>query len=229
MRGQAPFHSASIPAGDRVGPHNQDVISVLVGNLLGDGHGEKRRGSTRFQVHTSSRNAEYAFWLHRFFAVRGYCSPRKPVARRQIGKGDAIYFSIRFHTFSFKSLNSLYDDFYAYQPGPAHKGGWKKRVPPGIEGLLTPMALAIWVMDGGGRSGSGLKISTEGFSLSDCLLLQGALDRRFSLKPTVERHGKAFLLYFKKSDLEKLHALIKTHLLPCMAYKLSTGTKTIVV
>ena len=28
----------------RIGPHNEDIISILVGSLLGEGHGEKRSG-----------------------------------------------------------------------------------------------------------------------------------------------------------------------------------------
>ena len=98
---------------ERFGPHNKNVISVLVGNLLGDGYGEKIKNKSRFQIHISSRNAEYVFWLHKFFASQGYSSPKKPVPKKQIGKKNTIYFSIKFKTFCFSSLNFLYDSFYS--------------------------------------------------------------------------------------------------------------------
>ena len=217
------FHTARLPAEKRIGPHNQDVISVLVGNLLGDGHGEKRKNATRFHIHMSSRNAEYVFWLHNFFAERGYASLKKPSVAKQIGKGNSVYLSIKWRTFSFRSLNSLYDAFYVERG--AGERGWRKRVPPNIGSLLTEKSLSIWVMDDGGRSGSGMKISTESFSLSDTLLLQRALRDKWSLEPTVQRHAGSYLLYFRKSDLPRLDALVRPHFLPSMLYKLETGKK----
>jgi hypothetical protein len=46
-------------AKNRIGPHNKDIISVLVAKLLGDGHAEKRSNSIRFSIHMSSKNIEY--------------------------------------------------------------------------------------------------------------------------------------------------------------------------
>jgi len=43
----------------KIGPHNLDVISIIVGLLLGDGYAEKRSESTRITVHSSSRNVSY--------------------------------------------------------------------------------------------------------------------------------------------------------------------------
>jgi hypothetical protein len=34
------FGAPKIPSINRIGPHNIDFISVLIGNLLGDAHGE---------------------------------------------------------------------------------------------------------------------------------------------------------------------------------------------
>ena len=72
------FYTQNLFSKERIGPHNEDVISVLVGNLLGDGYGEKRKNSTRFQIHMSSRNVEYVFWSFKFFAEKGYSSRKKP-------------------------------------------------------------------------------------------------------------------------------------------------------
>lgn len=217
MKNKRNFYTANCIAEKRIGPHNQDVISVLVGNLLGDGYAEKRRNSTRFHLHMSDRNAQYLFWLHRFFADRGYCSPTRPSAKKQIGKINKVYLSIKFRTFSFKSLNWLHDLFY---PSAQQEEKTIKRVPTLVKQLLTERALAVWIMDDGGKSGDGLKISTEGFSLQDNKVLQSALGERFLIEPTIQRHAGKHLLYFKKKDYERVSRLVRPYTLPCMYYKL---------
>lgn len=208
------FYSRSLYADKRIGAHNEDAVSVLVGNLLGDGYGERRGDSSRFQVHVSSRNMEYVSWLHNFFASRGYCSTKKAAVKRQIGRHNQIYYSVAFKSFSFKSLNYLYDLFYV---------DGKKVVPPTIENLLTEKALAVWLMNHGVKSGDGLNLSTESFSIAENLLLQRALKHNFSIEPTIQRHSDKWLLYFKKKDVPALFKRVKGHVLPCMYYKFFMG------
>jgi hypothetical protein len=45
----------------RIGPHNKNVISIIVGSLLGDGHAEKRlKGlGTRISFHQENTHVEY--------------------------------------------------------------------------------------------------------------------------------------------------------------------------
>lgn len=59
ITGLLPFSLSNTLSKNRIGPHNKDIISVIIGNLLGDGHGEKRVGSTRFTIHMGSPNVEY--------------------------------------------------------------------------------------------------------------------------------------------------------------------------
>ena len=73
---------------DRIGPHNIDIISIIVGSVLGDSHLEKRsRGvGTRIIFEQSNRNVEYLMWFHSYFSCRGYCNPEKPKALTQKNK-----------------------------------------------------------------------------------------------------------------------------------------------
>ena len=43
-----PFGGSKLKTTHRIGPHNLDIISVLMGNMLNDGHGELRSGAPRF-------------------------------------------------------------------------------------------------------------------------------------------------------------------------------------
>jgi hypothetical protein len=46
---------------EKIGPHNIDIISIIIGSLLGDGHLEKRKqgNGTRIKFEQSSDNVEY--------------------------------------------------------------------------------------------------------------------------------------------------------------------------
>lgn len=96
-----------------IGPHAKDVLSILVGSLLGDLGGESRP-SARCKFWQSSVHAQYLLWLHGFFSTRGYCAPTIPksTARKlttgQYSPSSAFFF----WTYSFGSLNWLFDAFY---------------------------------------------------------------------------------------------------------------------
>lgn len=202
-----------------IGVHDKQLLSVLVAHLLGNAHAERRKYSIRLYIHIQSRNVEYIFWCHKFFAERGYCSPKKPVVKKQIAKKNKIDYSIKFTTFSFSSLNYLYNHFYKIENDSTGKILYRKIVPTNISTLLTTKALAIWIMSNGIKEESGLKISTESFSLQDNVLLQQALYEKYSIKPSIQRDKNKSFLYFTNSDIYVLYTLIKPDILPCMYYK----------
>ena len=199
------------PPVNQIGAHNEDVISTLVGNLLGDSWGERRGGKTRFHIHMSTKNMEYASFLHKFFSDRQYCSPLKK--KKQVGKRGKAYYSVRFRTYSYSSLNFLQELFYP--------GGASKKVPSNIGSLLTPRALAIWFMDDGGASGAGCTIAAHSFLREDVELLQETLNSRYGFHCTMQRQGRCWVIYFKKGDKSLLSNLIKPFMIPGMYHKLN--------
>ena len=64
-----------------------------------------------------------------------------------------------------------------------------KRVPDSIGEYLTPLALAIWLMDDGAKVGKGVKFCTNSFSYNDCLILIKALNDNFNIKSSVQSAG----------------------------------------
>jgi hypothetical protein len=56
------FHTIILRARNRIGPHNQDVISLIIGSLLGDGYFNKRliEGS-RICFRQSNIHKDYLF------------------------------------------------------------------------------------------------------------------------------------------------------------------------
>lgn len=100
-----------LPAGSRVGPHNMDIMSIFYGTLLGDSHAERRSSGngTRIGFYQEALHSEYLLHLHRLIADLGYCNPNIPVIQTRLGANGLLRYIIRFHTYTYSSLNVLYN------------------------------------------------------------------------------------------------------------------------
>ena len=157
------FFHTRCKAVNRIGPHNQDVISVIFGLLLGDGYGNRLTGEgVRICIRQSIIHKEYLLFLYDFFYSRGYCSSLKPREyTRTIFNFNKIYKGYEFNTYTFRSFNWIYDLFYK-------KG--KKIVPlfnQETEIYFTPLTLAILICDDGGWAKPGVRISCNNFTLEE--------------------------------------------------------------
>jgi hypothetical protein len=91
----------------RIGPHNLDIISIIIGSVLGESQLDKRnRGiGTRIIFEQSNKNVEYLMWFHSYFSIRGYCNSQKPTLKKRIRKNGEVYFNYRINTYTFSSFN----------------------------------------------------------------------------------------------------------------------------
>lgn len=161
----------------RIGPHNLDVISILVGSILGDSHLEKRKRGigTRIIFEQCNRNIEYIMWFHKFFAIRGYCTTDKPKLTTRIKKNNKVFYQYRVSSYTFTSLNWQHEMFYVYiDSRPV------KIILLDLSPYLTPLALAIWFLDDGSKINKTIRIATNCFNISDleflCKLLKEKSD-----------------------------------------------------
>jgi hypothetical protein len=97
-----------------------------------------------------------------------------------------------------------------------------KIVPSIIGEYLTPLALAIWIMEDGSKMSSGLKLCTNSFSYSDCLLLVKVLFDNFNLKSSVISAGtdNQYNIYIWKQSMPLLREIVVPYVHPSMKYKL---------
>lgn len=211
------FHT-KVKASKRIGPHNEDVLSVIVGSLLGDSYGNRRSvEGTRFCYRQSIIHKEYLFWLYDFFYTRGYCSNLEPRKYTRIlaseSKNNKEYFGYEFNTYTFRSFNWIYDMFY-------RKG--KKRISPKLENYLTPLALAIWIMDDGGWANPGVRISTYNFNLDETQNLIFLLKKLYNLDCTrqILKNGTQSSIYIKKESVSNLTKIVLPYMHKSMYHKL---------
>lgn len=107
-----PFFSNVLRPDERIGAHNRDVISLIIGSLLGNAYMEKRKNGTRIIFKLCNNNVQYLMWLHKFFLSRGYCSYKKKKLSTKISKKNKVLFKYSFKTYTFTSFNWLYEMFY---------------------------------------------------------------------------------------------------------------------
>jgi ubiquinol-cytochrome c reductase cytochrome b subunit len=83
-----------------MGPHNKDIISIIFGSLLGDGHGEKRLlgVGTRFSFYQKAVHIDYLMFLHKLLSELSYCNSKIPVITTSLGSKGKIIKTVRFST-----------------------------------------------------------------------------------------------------------------------------------
>ena len=231
------FHNRT-RAINRIGPHNQDVLSVLVGLLLGDGYANNRSGEgVRFAIKQSKIHKDYLFFLYNFFLIRGYTSNLEPRLYKRTIKGiDKLYLGYEFNTYTFRSLVWLYELFY--------KNG-KKVIPQNISKLLTPLSLAILLADDGCFVKSGVRISLNAFTLPEIKLFVLTLKEKFNLDCTIQEvylknpkslpddstvrsdtqknkyiKKEKYSIYIRSKSLLTLKNLVSPHMPKSMLYKI---------
>lgn len=210
------FHT-KVKAIYRIGPHNEDVTSVVIGSLLGDSYANRKHiDGVRICYRQSEQDKEYLFWLYNFFYSRGYCSNLKPRQYTRKLKHNGVtktFYGYEFNTYTFRSFNWVHKMFYK-------KG--IKTVNVNIEKYLTPLALAIWIMHDGMLAKPGVRIASNSFSLKERELLVKILNDKFNLHCRIQylKSIKKYSIYIKALSIPHLKNIILPYTHKSMYYKL---------
>lgn len=199
----------------RKGPHNHDILSIFSGSLLGDAHAELRStgNGTRIGFYQEALHSEYLLWLHNYVSQLGYCNPVVPKIQTRLGPIGVLRYIIRFHTYTYTSLNIIYHEWYV---------NGIKRVPLNIAQYLTPLALAIWIMDDGARIRYGLKLCTNSFTFADCTRLTEVLHNLYGIKSSVQKAGvqNQYCIHIWSESIPVVRKLVSPYMVSSMLYKL---------
>lgn len=218
-----PISSPKTPSLKRIGPHNIDILSILIGSLLGDGSMEKDGKGYRVCFYQEKSHGEYLLWLHKTLFCLGYCRQDIPkITVRKALEENQLRYIYRFRTYTYSSFNWIYDSFYRTTL-TKEVISRVKRVPACIDKYLTPLALAVWIMDDGCLiKNRGLKISTNSFTLKEVKYLSSIISKKYGINSSFIKTGKInqYEIYFPKSTLPKLIKIVKPHIHPTMYYKI---------
>lgn len=108
-------------------------------------------------------------------------------------------------------LTEFYSKFYV---------GKVKIVPLDLS-LLTPLALAHWVMQDGARGTcKGLYLCTDSFTLAEVQRLSQYLSNKYDIKCSVHKSGGNYRIYILAKSVETVKILILPFMHKSMTYKL---------
>lgn len=167
-------------------PLNNKIIEIIYGSLLGDSYAEKRKNGkgTRISFYQENTHKDYLLYLHSLIANLGYCNTNIPKISTRLGKKGKIRQIIRFHTWTYIQFNNIYNNWYKVVDNKNIK-----ILPYDLNLYLTPLALAIWIMDDGCKSGQGLRLSTNNFDYNQNLILINLLNSKYNLKCSIVKTG----------------------------------------
>jgi len=206
----------------RIGPHDKEVLSIIICGMLGDWWADKIKGqlspSVRFNLEQGINNTAYIHNLTLYFNKLGYCSNITPIlVKKQDKEKIEDRFNYRLTLFTFTSLMWIYDSFYVNV-----NGNKKKVVPSWIGEYITPAGLAHWIMqDGSRQEKQGVNIATNSFSFDQCMFLCGILKEKYNLKCTVVKTGyvNQWRISIWKESMVDLVAIVKPYIIDEMKYK----------
>jgi hypothetical protein len=121
------------------------------------------------------------------------------------------YFSFNFWTKSLPILTELYSFFYSN----------KVKVVPTDLSLLTPIALAHWIMQDVSRGTSrGLYICTDSFTLTDVQRLVRFLTNTYKFHCSIHKANGKYRIYILAKSVKTVIDIILPHMHKTMLYKL---------
>ena len=154
---------------------NEEQKQAITGNILGDAYIErvKPTHNPRIRIEQTTKKASYVDHLYKVYEP--LCnSPPKEVKRKPDKRTGKTYNSVSFRTRNLPVLADIYNSWYKDRV---------KVVPANIVSLLTPKALAYWIIDDGGKEYWGsTRLFTNCFILAEVKQVQEALSLNFKLR-----------------------------------------------
>lgn len=198
-----------------------DQRSLLTGSLLGDGTMRRGEGArnANYKIDHGLLQKSYVFWKYEL--LKSFVTTEPKLSYRYDSVKGKYPKSWWFRTIRHPLLTEIYNLWYV---GDGYRTG-RKIVPRIIEDDLTPLALAIWIMDDGSYSRGTITISTYCFTTDEIELLCEALRSRYGIEFRYHRdRDKGYRMYSNQSQTRLLIEAIAPYIIPSMRYKI--GIKT---
>jgi len=185
----------------------QEQQAVLTGTLLGDGslpiHGRNPR---LFVKHKADHEA---LVLYKYEVFREFISMCPHHFDQRLNGRN--YPCVQFVTRTNAVFSAWRRRFYR---------GRRKIVPVDIACDLSPLALAVWIMDDGAADYAGLTFQTHSFTRPETNRLAAVLRREYGLRTSVRANRGSWIVYVFAESIPRLQQIVAPHVLPEFEYKL---------
>jgi hypothetical protein len=188
-----------------------DVLGLLIGTTLGDGHLAKLRKSELAYLKVGNKDIKFVEYKLDLF--KDILRPDTEINRWEY-KGKISH---HFNTIAHPGIYKLYKKMYVEND----EGKLIKVVSEEIFDDLTVAGLALWYMDDGylNRKRHQYFFSTCNFTLEEHHLIREQLRKKFDIYTTIMNNQGYYKLYVASRSREQLEKLLKYFVPPCMQYK----------
>lgn len=193
-------------------PISKEQKEMIVGTLLGDGFvGEHGRKNKSCRLHIGHCEKQKSLVLHKKAILGNFVN----VINKKIDKREnSIMYS--FVTVTHNDFRFFRKLFYENN---------KKIIRPEIINYVTERSLAYWIMDDGClNKGCNIRLSTDGFSYKEQLILQDMLKSKFGVRSKIVRYirnGKEYyFISINKRNSQILSDLVRDYILYDFRYKI---------
>lgn len=202
-----------------VSPLTRELTDVIVGTLLGDAKMTfSDIGNAAYVYEQGALHKFMVYFVFGLFAV--YTAKDAPVMYERVdsrtGKTHVSYY---FSTITDAIFYPYAAMFYTRVPGTRRV---LKVLPSNIAELLTPRALAFWIMDDGQyvRRG-GVTLCTDNFTLAEVNTLKQVLETKYGLICTLHNKKGNKRIYISGKSLPRLAGIVGPYMHPDFMYKLA--------
>jgi len=215
---------------------SQEEKDIIVGTTLGDSH--IRRYSLTSLV---SLSFGYANQIYANFVLANLKNLCNYIVPREYQHFDLRYKKVRFsYLFSVRGMPSLipFANLFTKLIIKNGKQSFLKIIPGYnvIYELLTPRALAFWLMDDAHKNQrGGITLCTDSFSLIEVLRLIRVLKFKFNINCTIHKKKKSkkseiknrfyYRIYIRSCSLPVVFSLVYNYFCPAMLFKIQFKNK----
>jgi len=107
-----------------------------------------------------------------------------------------------------------------------YKNG-RKVIPLNIYEYLTPLALAVWIMDDGCWTNYGIRIATNSFELKEVELLNDVIKSKYNLDTSIQKIWikNQYSIYIKKQSVDDIRIIVGPYIHFSMLYKIGIDNR----
>lgn len=194
---------------------NDNEMSAVTGMMLSDGHISLRSptANARFHFSQSGKQEKQEYFNLVLSIMSIFCTLNfVPYVREWTDSStNTIYTSISFATMQLPCFTELRNLWYL---------NGIKIIPLNIKEMLTPIAMAHWIMWDGSKQNEGLHLSVYAFSSSDVNLLIDALSSNFNLKCIIHNTDRGPRIYINNNSMDILRPIVSPYIVSSMNYKI---------
>jgi len=200
-------------------------LSVIVGLILSDAYLSpinSKKGTINSNLEFTQSLAHFKYFWHVFSILSPYCYCYPYFIQRNRSYGFS--YELKFYTRllpCFTELRALFYTLPVSQRLGGRQGYGVKIIPADIYDILTPVALAHWIMGDGAKDRNGLIFCTDSYTVEDTIRLMNVLILRYRLDCTLRSHSSGgFRIYIKTNSMPLLRSIVLPFMHFSMLYKI---------